>query len=184
MKKCAVITGMLVMLFVLRTSARHEYSPVNMYVQATVQFPVGSMYDYYGFGPGYNVHLVASISKRKSLVRLSALLNTGYYSFSGQDWWDANYNEHTYDGVGMVPLHAGLRFDLGNTKDVPVGLYMSQEFGPTFIRGGNGGTRYGHSFNMGFIIWKFDFSGGYEKIKRSTGSNFGFLTFGFGFMLF
>ena len=162
----------------------------NGFIQVGVAVPYSHMGDYYKPGFCTEFHVVHSLSKRNSDARLGLLLNTGLGRFGGQSSWvpgnNGNLIELKADPINVIPLHAGLRLDMGgiDTKDGKKGLYLSQDFGITYIDGPTGGTRYGHTFNIGCVFKRFDIDFGFDTWRGSTGNKFHYVAFKLGYMIF
>ena len=162
----------------------------NGFIQVGVAVPYSQMGDYYNAGFCTEFHVVHSLSKRKSDARVGLLFNTGLGRFGGQSRWvpgnNGNLIELKADPINVIPLHAGLRLDIGgiDTKDGKKGIYLSQDFGITYIDGPTGGTRYGHTFNFGTVFKRIDIGVGFDTWKGSTGTKFHFVTFKLGYMIF
>ena len=164
---------------------------VNAFVQSGYTVPYASganMSQYYHGGFATEMHIVASLSKRKSDARFSFLFNTGYNYFGGRTWEDydsyGNLVLYKSDPIMVLPVHAGLRLDIGNVPKMKNALYMSQDWGYTFIEGPKGGTRFGHTFNLGFLARRFDMVWGINTWKGSTGNKFHYFSFRMGYMIF
>lgn len=188
MKRLFVIACIAAFIFQGGDASAQYKSRVNLSIQSGYALPYASFGDYYDGGFGCEMHVVASLSKRKSPIRLSLLGNTGIYHFAGKHYWAfdqyGNFNEYQSKGFNNSFVHGGVRFDFGNTREIPFGVYLSQDFGTNFLSGSTGGSRYGHTFNMGFLAGRFDMAIGMDAWKRSVGGNFRFFTFRVGVVLF
>lgn len=185
MKKALVIIVACIVMVASRKADAQYSNRVNMVLLAGYSLPLARMSDYYDGGFQSNLKTVYSISKRSSDIRIGIVANTGYYRFGGKIWYDL-YSGNTYKSTsfGVIPLHAGLRFDFGHTKSMPYGVYCSQDFGLTYVDGPTGGSRYGHTFEIGGLISRFDMAMAFHTWKGSTGNNFRYFTFSLGIVLF
>ena len=178
--------------FLFSTTVSGQYSSrVNAFMQTGYSLPMprdAHMDNYYTGGYNMELHIVSSFSKRSSDARLSLLINSGLNWFGGKTWWGYDsqgyFTEYRSQSIFVVPVHAGLRLDFGNTRSYGSGLYVSQDFGLTYIDGPTGGSRYGHTFNIGSILNRFDVGFGFNTWKGSTGNKFHFIAFRMGYMIF
>jgi hypothetical protein len=164
-------------------------SATNIFVQAGFALPMpggANMANYYRTGWGGEVHMVTSLSKRTKLTRFSFLAKSGVFGFGGKSWWgfgnNGTYNEYKSDPITVIPLHGGLRWEFGNTKESPIGFYIAQDWGLTYIAGPTRGARYGHTLNLGFILGRLDLAMGYDVWKSSSGVKYDYFTLRTGVM--
>ncbi len=170
------------------TDATGQYSRMNLVLDCGYSLPLASMRTYYNGGFEFNMKTITSLSKRRSDLRVSVVTNVGYYMFGGKSYF--GYDSHGYftefrsSSFAVIPIHAGLRVDVGHTKESPIGMYMSQDFGLTYVDGPTGGSRYGHSFVLGCLLGRFDMEMAFHAWKRSNGNNFRYFTLGMGVVIF
>ena len=150
----------------------------SVFLQGGYALPLGTFSDYWKGGPGAELQLMHSFS-REPILRFSVLANTGIYQFGGKEYYaysNGTYTSFKTSSISYIPVHAGLRFDMGGTKEIPLGFYISQDVGITFVSGTTGGSRYGNCLNGGFLINRLDLAMGYDSWKTSVGTKYHFFT--------
>ncbi|AGA76738.1 porin family protein [Echinicola vietnamensis] len=175
MKKLMIIC---VFLSAFTFNANAQKGDLGLNTAAMAGLPTGDFGDAYGMGWGVSL---------KGLYRLNSVgqvtLSTGYSQFGLKD----TYDENLKGSLGIIPVFAGYRHQLGELYLEPqLGLSVNRsnlkaDFGDAGnLSGSASDTSFGYAASIGYLLGDVDLSLSYQGFSLSS-QGLGFIGFRVGY---